>query len=77
MIARDVIISEIKTAPEPVVQEVYDFILSLKSRDSVGDQESRSRSDPPDFLARQKILFGEKAINDSGELLNELRSERF
>jgi hypothetical protein len=59
------------------VQEVYDFILSLKSRDSVGDRESRSRSDPPDFLARQKILFGERAVSDSGSFLNELRSERF
>jgi hypothetical protein len=77
MSARDVIISGIRTAPEPVVQEVYDFILSLKSRDSVGDRESRSRSDPPDFLARQKILFGERAVSDSGSFLNELRSERF
>lgn len=34
MSARDVIISEIRTAPEPVVQEVYDFILSLKGRES-------------------------------------------
>lgn len=77
MSARDVIISEIRTAPEPVVQEVYDFILSLKSRESAAVRESYSRSALPDFLARQKILFGERAVSGSGSLLNELRSERF
>jgi hypothetical protein len=77
MSVRDVIISEIRTAPEPVVQEVYDFILSLKSRESAAVRESYSRSALPDFLARQKILFGERAVSDSGSLLNELRSERF
>lgn len=77
MSARDVIISEIRTAPEPVVREVYDFILSLKSRESAAGRESCRRSDLPDFLARQKILFGERAVSDSGSLLNELRSERF
>lgn len=77
MSARDVIISEIRTAPEPVVHEVYDFMLSLKGRESAAGRESYSRSDLPDFLARQGILFGEKAVSDSGSFLNELRSERF
>lgn len=40
-------------------------------------RESCSRSDLPDFPARQGILFGEKAVSDSGSFLNELRSERF
>lgn len=71
--------TEIKLAPESVVQEVYDFILFLKSRRNLVQESAALRSPPakPDFLARQKALFGSRVVPDSIVILDELRAERF
>ena len=71
--------TEIKRAPESLVQEAYDFILFLKSRRNPA-QESTAPQPPrakPDFLARQKALFGSRVVPDSQVILDELRAERF
>ena len=71
--------TEIKLAPESVVQEVYDFILFLKSRRNSVQESAALRSPPakPDFLARQKALFGSRVVPESQVILDELRAERF
>jgi len=71
--------TEIQLAPESLVQEAYDFILFLKSR-RIPAQESTAPQPPrtkPDFLARQKALFGSRVLPDSQVILDELRAERF
>jgi len=79
MSARDAIIDEIKTAPESVVREAYDFILFLKQRRTQEHQEKELQTDTakPDFLARQQALFGSRVLPDSQEVLDELRADRF
>jgi hypothetical protein len=79
MIAREALIDEIKTAPESLVRETYDFILFLKRRRSLEhvDQEPKTDVAKPDFLARQQALFGSRVLPDSQTLLDELRAERF
>jgi hypothetical protein len=71
--------TEIKLAPESVVQEVYDFILFLKSRRNFVQESAALQSPPakPDFLARQKALFGSRVVPDSIVIFDELRAERF
>lgn len=79
MSARDAMIDEIKRAPESLVREAYDFLLFLKSRRTPG-REIETAQHPlakPDFLARQKALFGSRVVADSQAILDELRAERF
>ncbi len=79
MSARDAIIDEIKTAPESLVREAYDFILFLKQRREIepATGEPRTASATPDFLARQQALFGNRVLPDSQAMLDELRADRF
>jgi hypothetical protein len=79
MIAREALIDEIKTAPESLVRETYDFILFLKRRRSLEreDDEPKPVDARPDFLARQQALFGSRVLPDSQVILDELRAERF
>ncbi len=79
MSARDAIIDEIKTAPESLVREAYDFILFLKRRRELqpGTGKSQTAAAKPDFLARQQALFGNRVLPDSQAILNELRADRF
>lgn len=79
MSARDAVIAEIKAAPESLVQEAYDFVLFLKHK-SARDGESNgppTAAPMPDFLARQKALFGNRVLSDSRAILDELRADRF
>jgi hypothetical protein len=79
MSARDAIIDEIKTAPESLVQETYDFILFLKRRRELepGTGKPQTAAAKPDFLARQQALFGNRVLPDSQSILDELRADRF
>ncbi len=79
MSARDAIIDEIKTAPESLVKEAYDFILFLKRRRSLEHEgeEPKRVTTKPDFLARQQSLFGSRVLPDSQAILDELRADRF
>ena len=79
MSAREAIIDEIKTAPESLVQEAYDFILFLKQRREIkpAAAETQTASATPDFLARQQELFGNRVLPDSHAILDELRADRF
>jgi hypothetical protein len=43
---------------------------------TMGSVASSARK-TPDFLARQKALFGERVLPDSQAVLDELRAERF
>jgi hypothetical protein len=76
---REAIIDEIKTAPESLVREAYDFILFLKQRrefeSATGDPKPATAK--PDFLARQQALFGTRTLPDSQAILDELRADRF
>ncbi len=79
MSARDAILDEIKTAPESLVREAYDFILFLKRRrelESAGGKPLAATT-PPDFLARQHALFGSRVFPDSQTILDELRADRY
>lgn len=79
MSARDAIIDEIKSAPESLVEETYDFILFLKRRRSLEHQGKmpQTATTKPDFLARQQALFGSRVLSDSQGMLDELRADRF
>jgi hypothetical protein len=79
MSTREAIIDEIKTAPESLVREAYDFILFLKRRRELepGISNSQTASTKPDFLARQQALFGGRMLPDSQVILDELRADRF
>ncbi len=79
MSARDAIIDEIKTAPESLVREAYDFILFLKRRRELqpGTGKPQTATAKPDFLARQQALFGNRVLPDSQAILDELRADRF
>jgi hypothetical protein len=76
---RDAIIDEIRTAPESLVREAYDFILFLKRRrklEPAGGSPQKATA-KPDFLARQQALFGSRVLPDSQAILDELRADRF
>jgi hypothetical protein len=79
MSARDAIIDEIKTAPESLVRESYDFILFLKQRKEIepATGKPQTATAKPDFLARQQALFGSRVLPDSQAILDELRADRF
>ncbi len=77
MTARDAIIDEIKTAPESLVREAYDFILFLKRRRGSETGKQQTVIAIPDFLARQQAMFGSRVLTDSQVILDELRAERF
>lgn len=80
MSARDAILAEIKTAPESLVQEAYDFVLFLKQRRSSEHEvegPEKITTAKPDFLARQQALFGSRVLPDSQAILDELRADRF
>ena len=79
MSARDAILTEIEVAPESLLREAYDFILFLKTRQNPQDASATvpSSAAKPDFLARQKALFGDREVPDSEAILSELRAERF
>ena len=73
---------EIERTPEPLLQEVYDFLIFLKTRTNGldrpvavegGDADSVAA---PDFLARQKAIFGGRTLPDSQAILDELRADR-
>ena len=71
-------IEEIRTAPQPVVEEVLDFLRFLKSR-PVAEQPAPAPASPrlmPDFQARKKAIFGGRILPDSREILDELRADR-
>ncbi len=76
---RDAIIDEIKTAPESVVREAYDFILFLKRRRALEPRTGKPQTATakPDFLARQQAIFGSRVLPDSQGILDELRADRF
>ena len=71
--------TEIQHAPEFLVREAYEFMLFLKSRreQEDGAAAEQRRSAKPDFLARQKALFGQREVAGSQEILDELRADRF
>ncbi len=79
MSTRDAIIDEIKTAPESLVREAYDFILFLKRRRELesGPGKPQTATAKPDFLARQQALFGNRMLPDSQAILDELRADHF
>jgi hypothetical protein len=79
MSAREAVIDEIKTAPESLVRETYDFIMFLKQRRTQEHEgkEPQTVTDKPDFLARQQTLFGSRVLPDSQAILDELRADRF
>lgn len=79
MSARDAMMTEIKLAPESLVQEAYDFLLFLKSRRIPAQARTvpQIRAAMPEFLARQKALFGSRVVPDSQAILDEMRAERF
>ncbi len=79
MSAREAIIDEIKTAPESLVREAYDFILFLKRRRELEPRAAnpQSATAKPDFLARQQSLFGNRVLPESQAILDELRADRF
>lgn len=73
---------EIERTPEPLLQEVYDFLVFLKTRRNgldrpvaVVDRDAVSVA-APDFLARQKAIFGVRTVPDSQAILDDLRADR-
>jgi hypothetical protein len=79
MNVKDAIITEIKAAPESLLREAYDFILRLKRQKSseMKGEQSKMNSPKPDFLARQKALFGSRKLANSQSTLDQLRADRF
>ena len=79
MSTREAIIDEIKSAPESLVRETYDFILFLKRQRvlETGNAELNKVTAKPDFLARQRALFGERTLPGSETILDELGKDRF
>ena len=74
--------SEIDNTPEPLLQEVYDFLVLLKSRTARANETPRSFECEevirrwPDFAARQAAIFGDRTLPDSQPIFDELRSDR-
>ena len=79
MNAKEAIITEIEAAPESLLREAYDFIVFLKRRrlSEIKGVDSMPTSPKPDFLARQKALFGSRELANSQSTLDQLRSDRF
>ena len=79
MNVKDAIITEIESAPESLLREAYDFIIFLKWQRSsiVKGAEPKTCSPKPDFVARQKALFGNRELPNSQAILDQHRSDRF
>jgi hypothetical protein len=75
MSAIEAAIHELQTAPESVVKEAHAFILFLKNRTE--SRRARVMTSAPDFLARQKTIFGNRTVPDSQSVLDEIRADRF
>ena len=73
---------EIERTPEPLLQEVYDFLIFLKTRTNGLDRPVAVEGGDavggasPDFLARQKAIFGGRTVPDSQPILDDLRADR-
>lgn len=76
MNARDAVIEEIRIAPEPVVEEVLDFVRFLKSKPAVEQSAPATPGVMPDFAARKRAIFGDRILPDSQEIFDELRADR-
>ena len=79
MSAREAVIEEIKDAPEPIVQEVYDFVRFLKSKAAAPISTIPSPGAArvlPDFEARKREIFGDRVLPDSQAILDEMRADR-
>ena len=81
MNAADALKLEIEHTPEPLLREVYDFLVFLKSRTQTDDARRTSSQacvsvEVPEFLARQQAVFGGRMLKDSQEVLDELREDR-
>lgn len=76
MNAREVVIEEIRTAPEAVIEEVLDFLRFLKSKSAVEKPTHTQRRVLPDFEARKRAIFGDRILPDSQEIFDELRADR-
>lgn len=78
MSTREAILDEIAHAPDSLLREAYDFILFLKNRQShdASPEQAKIPRKRPDFLARQKEVFGERILPDSQSILSESREER-
>ena len=76
MSTREAVIEEIKDAPEPIVQEVYDFVRFLKSKAANVRQASPGERKLPDFQARKKAIFGDRVLPNSQPILDETRADR-
>lgn len=73
--------SEIDNTPEPLLQEVYDFLVLLKQQ--TARKKAVMLSIPatpqptrPDFLGRLKTIYGDRMGIDSKEIMDYLREER-
>ena len=79
MSAREAVIAEINAAPESMVLETYDFVLSLKSKSGQNPRRTKQETSilRPDFLARQKAVFGDRVLSHSQAILDEQRADRF
>ena len=73
---------EIDGTPEPLLQEVYDFLVFLKTRPNGWEKPKAALGQAvatvatPDFLARQTALFGGRSVPDSQPILDDLRADR-
>jgi hypothetical protein len=78
MSTRDKLIVEIQRAPEAVIQESYNYLMSLVTRNRLPSQADKpSRIPLPDFQARKRALFGDRVIADSQPIFDDLRADRF
>lgn len=74
---------EIDNTPETILRETFDFLVFLKGRARSAEKPSSGLTTPasqgnwPDFLARQKAVFGYRTVADSQPILDELRADRF
>lgn len=73
---------EIDGTPEPLLQEVYDFLVFLKTRPNGWDRPDAALGKnavsvaAPDFLSRQNAIFGGRSVPDSQPILDDLREDR-
>ncbi|MBC8325462.1 MAG: hypothetical protein H8E27_07535 [Verrucomicrobia subdivision 3 bacterium] len=64
--------AELEAAPDSVVEQVHGFLRAIHDDSSA----SRQPREMPDFLARQKAVFGGRVLADSQATLDDLRAER-
>jgi len=71
--------AELDTASETELREVYDFLRFIKSKAWFPGPPSASPEPRyiPDFEARRKALFGVRVFEDSVEILDDIRGDRF